>query len=630
MDASRDGGKPQRTASRRPFRPRPEGAEDRRRASPSELKRPSRRFDDAGGRLAAEAALRRSEENFAALFNLIPGPMALVRVRDARVLEASRSFPEYLGYDRDEVIGRTTLPGDLGFWVDARHRRQYLETMERDGEVVDFETQTRRKDGSIVMVLLSGKRVEFDGEPCVLVDVCELEERDSRGGRRKRAPYRDPLTGLPNRLLLGDRLRQAIGQHQRNGARIAVCSLAFEGGAEVADRFGHEAGNQLLIEAARRLQANVRGGDTVARLGGDEFAVLLSGLSRDDECHAALDRLIGALSAPYALGDGREVELAASIGVTVFPDDAVDPDALLRHADHAMYAARQSGKNRYRLFDARAERRIQARHETLQRLAEALESRQFQLHYQPQVDCRSGRCVGVEALIRWRHPTRGLLPPAEFLPPIEGSELALEVGDWVIDEALSQIARWRRDGLNLNVSVNAFARQLQRPDFVAALAAALDRHPEAERSRLRIEIVETAALNDLDEVRAMIEDCGKLGVTFSLDDFGTGYSTLAHVRHLPVAEIKIDRSFVRQMLTRSEDLAIVDAVIGLGRAFGRSLVAEGVETPAHIARLLALDCDVMQGYALARPMPAGDVPRWISEFRPDPRWLRPVGGVEES
>jgi len=630
VEASHEGCNSRQAVSSRPFSPRPEAAGEQQRASPSQRKWPSRRFNDVGGRPTAEEARRQSEANFAALFSVIPDPMALVRLRDGCVLKASRSFPEYLGYGRDEVVGRTTLPDDLGFWVDARHRRQWLETIERDGEVVDFETPTRRKDGAIVAALLSGKRVDIDGEPCVLVDVCEIEERDNLAGRQKRVAYRDPLTGLPNRLLLGDRLRQAIGQNQRSGGRIAVCSLALDGVEEVADRFGHEAGNRLLIEAARRLKANVRCGDTVARLGGGEFAVLLSGLTSDDECHTALDRLLGALSAPYALADGLETDLAASVGVTIFPNDSVDPDALLRHADHAMYAAKQSSKNRYRLFDARVERRIEARHGTLQRLAEALESRQFHLYYQPQVDCRSGRCVGAEALIRWRHPTRGLLPPAEFLPLIEDSDLAVQVGDWVIGEALSQIGRWRRDGLDLAVSVNAFARQLLRPDFVGALKASLDRCPEAERGRLRIEIVETAALKDLDAVRQMIEDCRKLGVTFSLDDFGTGYSTLAHVRHLPVAEIKIDQSFVRQMLTRAEDLAIVEAVIRLGRAFGRSLVAEGVETPAHIPRLLALGCDVMQGYALARPMPAGDVPHWVREFRPDRNWLLPAGAIEGS
>jgi predicted signal transduction protein with EAL and GGDEF domain len=343
-----------------------------------------------------------------------------------------------------------------------------------------------------------------------------------------------------------------------------------------------------------------------------------------DECQLALDRLLQMISAPYAIGGSVQAGVSASIGVTMFPHDAVDPDTLVRHADHAMYVAKQSGKNRYQMFDTLIEQRIETRHATQRRLAEALELGQLSLFYQPQVDCRQGRVLGAEALIRWQHPTLGLLPPREFLPLIEDTDLALAIGEWVIREALSQRVRWLRQGIDLQISVNAFACQLLQPGFVAGLCAILDQIPEAGRGGLQIEIVETAALKDLDLIRQVIEDCRKLGVSFSLDDFGTGYSTLAHLRHLPVGEIKIDQSFVHHMLERAEDLAIVEAVIGLGHAFGRTLVAEGVETPAQIDRLRQLGCDVLQGYALARPMPAGDFPRWLSAFRlapggnPDP------------
>jgi EAL domain-containing protein (putative c-di-GMP-specific phosphodiesterase class I) len=243
------------------------------------------------------------------------------------------------------------------------------------------------------------------------------------------------------------------------------------------------------------------------------------------------------------------------------------------------------------------------------------------------VDCRQGRVVGAEALLRWQHPTLGLLSPAEFVPLIEDTDLALDVGEWVIRAALSQVAVWRRVGIDLKVSVNAFVRQLLQPGFADALAVLLDQYPEAGPACLQIEIVETAALKELDAIRLVIEDCRKLGVAFSLDDFGTGYSTLAHLRHLPATEIKIDQSFVGHMLARAEDLMIVEAVIGLSRAFGRSIVAEGVETSDHVTHLLALGCDVMQGYVLARPMAGDDIPRWVREFRPDPAWYPPAGGT---
>ena len=569
-------------------------------------------------------ALRKSEAKFEAIFNLTSDPMALTRLADGVVIEVSRRFEEYFGYSPGKAIGRSTLPGDLDIWPDAEHRRQWKERIERDGEVLDFETSMRRKDGSLATVLISGKAMDIDGERCVISGIHDITEQKQHAEHLTQIAHHDPLTGLANRLLLDDRVHQAIAQNQRAGSRIAVCYLDLDGFKEVNDRFGHPAGDQVLVEVGNRLVACVRGGDTVARLGGDEFVVLLSGLADDEECRQALDRMLQVVSAPYVVGDIKQTGISASIGVTLFPSDPADADTLVRHADHAMYFAKQAGKNRYQMFDTRFEQRIEARQATLRGLAVALEAGQFRLHYQPKVDGRQGQVVGAEALIRWQHPTLGLLSPAEFVPLIDETDLALAVGEWVIREALSRIVLWRREGIDLRVSVNAFIRQLLQPGFAAALAAILGQYPEAGQDRLQIEIVETAALKELDTIRQVIEDCKKLGVAFSLDDFGTGYSTLAHLRHLPATEIKIDQSFVGHMLASAEDLAIVESVIGLGRAFGRSVVAEGVETPAHIVRLLALGCDVMQGYALARPMAGDEIPDWAREFRPDPVWARPA------
>jgi diguanylate cyclase (GGDEF)-like protein/PAS domain S-box-containing protein len=580
---------------------------------------------DISARLAAEDALRKSEAKFSAIFNLTPDPIALTRLADGVVLEVSRSFARYFGYSPDQVVGRSTLPGDLGLWVEAKHRRRWQEQLQRDGEVIGYETPMRRADGSIMTVLISGKVVDLAGEQCVIADIHDITEQKQHAEHMEQIAQHDSLTGLPNRLLLSDRLQHAIAQSQRNGTHLAVCYLDLDGFKEVNDRLGHDAGDQLLVDVATRLSISVRDADTVARLGGDEFVILLCGLLNDQECRLALDRLLQACSAPYVIGSGEQSSISASIGVTVFPSDSVDPDTLLRHADHAMYVAKQAGKNRYQMFDTGLEQRIEARHATLRQLASALKAGQFQLYFQPKVDCRLGRIVGAEALIRWQHPTLGRLSPAEFVPLIENSDLALDVGAWVIRETLDQIVRWRKDGVDIVVSVNAFIRQLVHPDFVGALAAVLAEFPDVAPSCLQIEIVETAALNELESIRQVIEECRTLGVAFSLDDFGTGYSTLAHLRHLPATEIKIDQSFVGQMLAGGEDLVMVEAVIGLGRAFGRSIVAEGAETPAHIGRLLELGCDVMQGYALARPMAAGDFQRWAAEFRPDPLWHRPPG-----
>ncbi|MBI5786754.1 MAG: EAL domain-containing protein [Rhodocyclales bacterium] len=572
-----------------------------------------------------EETLRRSEAKFAAMFRLTPEPMALTRLRDGVILDVSGSYAEFLGYQAHEVIGRSTRPDDLGIWIEAEHRREWVRRIDSEGEVIGFETPLRRKDGTIGVAQISGKLIDIGGEKCVIVNFHDITEQKQHAEHMEQIAQHDSLTGLPNRLLLGDRLRQAIERSKREGTRVAVCYLDLDGFKDVNDRLGHQAGDKVLVEVANRLTGSVRGGDTVARLGGDEFVILLAGLAGDEECRQALDRLLASCSAPYVVADAEQSGVSASIGVTVFPSDPVDPDTLIRHADHAMYAAKQAGKNRYQMFDTRLEQRIEARHATLRQLAGALKAGQFTLHFQPKVDCRRGQIVGAEALIRWHHPTLGCLSPAEFIPLMEDSDLACDVGDWVIREALAQIVRWHQAGLELVVSVNAFIRQLVDPDFVARLASLLAEVAPSAPNRLQIEIVETAALNELDNLRLVIEECRALGVEFSLDDFGTGYSTLAHLRHLPATEIKIDQSFVGHMLVRSEDLAIVDAVIGLAHAFGRSVVAEGAETPAHIGRLLELGCDVMQGYALARPMAADDFLRWAREFRPDPAWLASPG-----
>jgi diguanylate cyclase (GGDEF)-like protein len=318
---------------------------------------------------------------------------------------------------------------------------------------------------------------------------------------------------------------------QRSGKLLAVCFMDLDGFKQINDKFGHEVGDDLLRQVAGRLQSLLRGSDTVARLGGDEFVILLSGLESEDECSQALDRLLTIVSQPYALGRDTLSEIGASIGVTLHPADSADADTLLRHADQAMYAAKQAGKNCYQLFDARMEQRLQARHDTLRRVARGLSAGQFQLHYQPKVNCHNGTVTGVEALIRWQHPVLGSLTPNEFLPLLEDDDLALSLGEWVVREALRQGRVWAAQGSPLPISVNVFPRQLQRPSFADVVAQAIDETwPTMSPGLLTIEIVESAALNELEAVQAAIQRCRALGIGFSLDDFGTGYSSLSYLR----------------------------------------------------------------------------------------------------
>jgi len=434
----------------------------------------------------------------------------------------------------------------------------------------------------------------------------------------EKTTYYDDLTGLPNRTLFAERMAQGIEQVQRTGRWMAVLYLDIDDFKPVNEAYGQELGNQLLINTAERLRSCLNGDDTLARLGGDEFALLLHGSSSDAELERYLKELQVRLVEPF-VSDVATVTLSASIGVTVYPQDDADPDTLLRHADQAMLMAKHSGKACYQRFDTEDGKRIRAHLEWVDRLRLALEQQEFVLYYQPKIDLNGGAVVGAEALIRWQHPERGLLLPGEFLPAIETDDLIVDIGDWVIDQALSQMDLWREAGLDLAVSVNIAAQQLKRPHFIDRLQQQLAAHPGTARHRLELEVLETSALDDIGEVEELIVACRQMGVGFSLDDFGTGYSSLTYLRRLSADTLKIDQSFIRDMLDDPEDQAIVAGVIGLAAAFKRQVIAEGVETVDHGKALLELGCTMLQGYGIARPMPAKDLPSWVKVW-PDSAW----------
>ena len=436
----------------------------------------------------------------------------------------------------------------------------------------------------------------------------------------------DALTNLPNRLLLADRLQQAMSQAHRSGQQLAVVYLDLDGFKSVNDRHGHAVGDQLLIAMANAMKSTLREGDTLARIGGDELVAVLVDLDSAESCVPLLGRLLEAAAAPVVLGALR-LQCSASMGVAFYPQklDVVDDlelgaDQLLRQADQAMYQAKLAGKNRYHVFDAAQDSHIRGLHENLQRIRVALAQREFVLHYQPKVNMRSGQIIGAEALIRWQHPDKGLLAPATFLPLIEDHPLGVEVGEWVIATALKQMAIWRAGGLDLPVSVNISARQLQQLDFFERLQTLLTQHPGIEPTRLWLEVLETSALADMAQISQLIEDCSHIGVQFALDDFGTGYSSLIYLKSLRVAQLKIDQSFVRNMLEDPSDLAILKGVIGLAAAFKREVIAEGVETVAHGVALLQLGCEMAQGNVIAHTMPAEQLPAWAASWQPDAAW----------
>jgi diguanylate cyclase (GGDEF)-like protein len=435
----------------------------------------------------------------------------------------------------------------------------------------------------------------------------------------KLAAHYDLLTNLPNRVLLTERLSQAMKHCQRRNQSLAVAYMDLDGFKAVNDRHGHNVGDELLAEVAKRMREALREGDTLARIGGDEFIAVMVDLENIEDSEPALKRLLKAAADPVYLG-GAVIQVSTSIGVSLYPQDHVDAGLLMRHADQAMYVAKQAGKNRYHFFDTAQDNTNKTQWKSIDDIRSALDRREFLLHYQPKVNMHTSEVIGVEALIRWQHPLRGLVPPLDFLPAIEGHGVSLELGEWVIDTALSQINQWRSIGLMLPISVNISAYQLQQGNFSTRLAALLAAHPEVNPHYLELEILETSVLSDIRQVFDTMGACHDLGVRFALDDFGTGYSSLTHIKRLPAYLIKIDQSFVRDMLEDVDDLAIVESVIGLAKTFKREIIAEGVETIEHGVALLELGCELAQGYGIARPMPSGNIPEWVSNWKADDSW----------
>lgn len=536
-----------------------------------------------------------------------------------RILDVNAAFTRISGYCRDEVIGENPK-----LLASGRHDDAFYAAMWRDihqNGAWQGEVWNRRKSGEIYVEMLSidavsdeaGRVQHYVG---AFTDISMLKEHQAE--LEKIAHY-DTLTGIPNRRLLSDRMDQELSRSRRSGRPVAVCYLDLDGFKPVNDIYGHKAGDQVLVEISHRLQQVLRTGDTLARIGGDEFVLLFCDLAQEQQCYQALERVLAAINRPISIGTDT-VSVSASIGVTLFPRDDADADTLLRHADQAMYQAKEAGKGRFHLFDAEHDRLIKANRATVQRLQRALDNKEFVLHYQPKVQLAGGDVIGVEALIRWRHPIRGLLSPAEFLPLLMGTELEIALGDWVIESALNQIASWKAEGLALGVSVNISANHLLRPDFVDHLKRALEKHPNVAASDLELEVLESAAIDDLGSASKVLSHCMALGVRFALDDFGTGYSSLAYFRKLPVGTLKIDQGFVRDMLDDPEDIGIVESVIALAKAFNRPVIAEGVETLEHGAMLVLLGCEYGQGYGIARPMPAEHMAEWVARWRGEDVW----------
>ncbi len=527
----------------------------------------------------------------------------------------------YVGWGREEAAGRPIA--DIFHVIDGisgQAASDLLDDVLESGALAHAAGQAvlRDRQGKEYRIEESAAPI-FSQEGVLLGGVLVFRDVTEKHKAQQKLQWQaghDALTGLPNRLLLADRFSRAIDKARRNSSLLAVCVLDLDQFKPINDTYGHETGDQLLIQVAERLLHNLRGIDTLSRLGGDEFVILFEDLEDTLALQTPLARILESLSSPFTLGEFH-INVSASIGVTVYPPDNSDADTLIRHADQAMYLAKQAGRNQICWFDVSNDRHVQQSHQIVSRVREALQQGQLALYYQPKINMRSGEILGMEALLRWIHPHKGLIPPGDFLPQVEHSPLIVDIGEWVLETALQQALAWRAAGRQWSVSVNIAARHIQTPGFVEQLKAILQRYPQAPAHLLEIEILETVALNDVEQARALILEVQQLGIDFSLDDFGTGYSSLKYLKRLPVSILKIDQGFVRDILDDKEDRALVNAVIGLASAFNRKVIAEGVETWQHAELLLELGCELGQGYGIARPMPAAQVIEWANSRTPD-------------
>lgn len=496
----------------------------------------------------------------------------------------------------------------------------------------DLELETFTTKGRKIDVRTTCTVTEKDGKPIRLAGIFQditdqksvqkkLEKTnlylEQANSALKLSAHYDALTGLPNRNLLADRMQQAISKSIRNKKIVAVAFIDLDGFKAINDSHGHSTGDEFLKKVGGQLKQALREGDTLSRIGGDEFVALIDDLDTISASEIILTRMLESVATTLQVNNIL-LSLSASIGVTYYPLDGSSPDQLIRHADQAMYIAKQSGKNRYHVFDIEKDVAVKHRTEELRLIALALKNNEFELYYQPKVDLRTNIVFGAEALIRWNHPERGVLAPALFLPAVEHDVLGIEIGNWVVNAALAQLEKWNEQGLEIPISVNISPMHLQRSQFIGELKSMLSQYPDCIHEHLELEILESSALKDITLVSKVIKECNQLGLQFSIDDFGAGYSSLTYLKKLPAEYLKIDQSFVRDMLLDEDDKAIIQGIIELAKVFNLKVIAEGVETPEHGKQLISLGCYLAQGYGIAKPMPSNKILDWLDAWRKNP------------
>ena len=563
---------------------------------------------DIARRQAAESGLKLYEN----IFNH-SGEAIVVTDGDNRIVTVNAAFTQLTGYVLDDVRGQN--PKILSSGNTPRETYQMLwASLQAEGHW-QGELLDRRKDGQTYpkWASISAIRDATGGISHYFAAFTDISARKAAEARIERLAHHDPLTGLLNRYSLESRLEQGLLGARREGQHLAVLFIDMDRFKGINDTLGHQVGDHMLQEVAVRLQGCVRESDIVARLGGDEFVVVLTALGGVHEAAPVLSKLMHRLSDDYCI-DGHSLHSTPSVGVAMFPEDGESVEMLLKHADAAMYCAKDRGRNNMQYFTAALTAAAEERREIEHELHRALADQEFELYYQLQVCASDGRIGGVEALLRWHHPERGMVPPDRFIPIAEEAGLIEAIGAWVLDEACRQLAAWQRDGIaDLRMAVNLSAYQLRSPHLLTLVSGCLSEH-HILPAHLELEVTESAAMESPEQAIDQLRALRDMGIYLSIDDFGTGYSSLAYLKHLPIHTLKLDRSFVRDIETDANDAAISAATVALAHKLGLLVVAEGVETAAQ-AKFLGVDhgCDILQGYLFARPEPAGRVVERLKE-----------------
>ncbi len=570
---------------------------------------------DITDRKQAEEALRRSEERFR---SLVQNSLDMITVINANgtILYHSPSVETVMGYKPEKSIGNNYLetssihPGDL-----AHVKESFAYLAENPGQNYSMQLRVQHADGSWRTIEATAKNIIDDPSVGgIVINSRDITERKAFEKQLEHQAFHDDLTGLPNRALLTDRLEHALARADRHQESVAILFLDLDNFKVVNDSLGHNAGDELLFAVAERLQECLRPADTAARLSGDEFVVLIEDVAEESEATGLAERLDRHLQAPFELGD-QDVYVTPSIGIALGTSSDDLSDDLLRKADIAMYRAKSRGKARYEVFNAHMDAEARERLKLETELRQAIEREEFRVYYQPKVLLETGEIFDFEALVRWEHPQRGLVSPAEFIPLAEETGLIHQIGRWVLRESCRQIHEWQEQMLSetpIPVCVNLSAKQFQHPDLAQEIAGILQ-ETKIDRHLLCLEITESVAMEKAPSNTATLNKLKDLGVKLAIDDFGTGYSSLSYLKSFPVDYLKIDRSIVAGLDKDSRNRAIVLATITMGHAMDLQIVAEGVETAGEFAKLRALGCDFGQGYYFAYPLPVQAIPSLLAQ-----------------